>query len=99
MSTLRPGGHLIRCRRQIPAIQTMMVAIPSLLSCEWEGFTNALIATDNVAATEVVTVTIATADKLTTAASQPLHNNKTSTLLKGRWTKRIGMNDVVAEEK
>ncbi len=58
-----------------------MVAIPLLPSCEWEGFANTLIPAANAAATEVVTAAIAAADMLTTTASQPLHNNKTASLL------------------
>jgi hypothetical protein len=48
---------------------------------DWEGFANALVATANAAATAVVAVAIPAADELTTATSQPLHENKTAALL------------------
>jgi hypothetical protein len=58
-----------------------MVAVPYPLSCDWEGFANALIAATNAAATTVIAVTIAIADVLATATSQLLQDNKTTALL------------------
>jgi hypothetical protein len=49
--------------------------------CDWEGFANALVAAANAAATAVVAIATAAADKLTTSASQLLHDNKTAALL------------------
>jgi hypothetical protein len=58
-----------------------MVAVPPPLSCDWEGFTNALVAATNATATAVVAVTIAAADESTTTTSQLLHANITAALL------------------
>jgi hypothetical protein len=72
-----------------------MVAVPSLPSCEWEGFANALVAAANAATTAVVTVAIAAADKSTTATLQPLHDNKTAALLYPHqgWTDKKDRNE------
>ncbi len=70
-----------------------MVAISSPLSCDWKGIVNALVTAANVAATAVVAVAIAAADGSTTAASQPLQDNKTAELLyshPGRTDKKDG---------
>jgi hypothetical protein len=60
----------------------MMVTIPSPPSCDWKGFVNALVTAANAAATAAIAVAIlATTDKLTTTASQPLQDNKIAALL------------------
>jgi hypothetical protein len=98
--------------RQLARQQVWTTAVDSAIGggiiwvCDWEGFTNALVAATNATATAVVAVAIAAADKSMTAASQaasqPLHTIKPPrccTLTKGKLTKRIGMNYAAAEEK